>query len=334
MTFRKTIFVILALSMAMIFIGCQAQQGEVGQKAPIAAAKADLVIKYEAGQTGTYKSVVEFRKDYKFEQPSINKTTEKVTTTVSQITFDQTIEEVDDKGNAVANITVKVLKYRTHSQQGAQVDFDSTRDEDAQKPLMAVIGESYKIKLSPAGKVIKVVNTKKIRNLVKQKESKQIAKIIFGNENIKKAHSILAMPDAGKSQVAVGDNWSRIKASPKGMLQPKNYEKVYTLENVARKNGKNIASIKMEAMPTSKRPAKADQIDDQGMGIFAKMFAGTDNYKGHLILDLDNAKINSYSEKLVATWVAAEPPEEQRTDRGPDVLTMGFTWVHSLEAID
>jgi hypothetical protein len=44
--------------------------------------------------------------------------------------------------------------------------------------------------------------------------------------------------------------------------------------------------------------------------------------------------VNGYSEKLKSEWVAVEPTEEQKSDKGPDVLTMGFTYIYSIEKLN
>lgn len=332
MTVRNGIFAILALAMTMVFTGCEAQ---VTSKPLIGkATQADLKLKYEPGQTATYKSITEFRKDYKFEQPSLNTVTEKLTITVSEITYDQTIEEVDDNGNAVANITIRGFKYNAHSPQGMQIDFDSSKNAETDEPLMKVIGKSYKIKLDTAGRVLGVIDAKDIRNAAETGDAKKIVQVTFNNENIKKAHSVLALPDTNQNRILVGASWNRIQASPKGMFKPKNYEKIYTLKKIDKQKGKNVAIVEMSVIPTSKRPEKGESEDDRGMGLFEKLFTSSDDYTGRLVLDIDDGSIKNYREKLTAVWIAAESSEKQRSDKGPDVLTMGFTLSHSIEAID
>jgi hypothetical protein len=69
------------------------------------------------------------------------------------------------------------------------------------------------------------------------------------------------------------------------------------------------------------------------MGFFAKMFDNKETYNGKMLVDLTTGKVNGCNEKLKSEWVAIEPSEEVKSDKGPDVLTMGFTYSHSIEKI-
>ena len=69
------------------------------------------------------------------------------------------------------------------------------------------------------------------------------------------------------------------------------------------------------------------------MGFFAKMFDNKETYNGKMLVDLTTGKVNGYNEKLKSEWVAVEPAEEVKSDKGPDVLTMGFTYSYSIEKV-
>jgi hypothetical protein len=336
MKVRNSIIIVLSILMVFIFAGCE-QQAKVGVKAKKAVKlkNADLVLKFAPGQVTKYKSTIEYRKDYSFVQPSLDKTTEKLTLSRTEIVFTQQIAEVDPSGNAVADITVDGMKCLSQDpQQGTMLDFDSTRVADATQPLASAIGKTYKIKLSPTGKVLEVLDAKAIRGASTDKYTTDIFSRLFGDTNIRNIHEILALPDAGKSHVAVGDSWSRIKFSPRGMLQTKKYEKIYKLGRIEMVNGRNIAIVDMNAIPTSKIPAeKLEAEDDQSMGVFANIFTSSDTYIGQLALDVDNGNVDAYFEKLHSVWVAAETEEQQKSDKGPEVLTIGFVWMHSIEAV-
>ena len=117
-----------------------------------------------------------------------------------------------------------------------------------------------------------------------------------------------------------------IKSSPAGMLVPKNYEKVYTLENAG-----DTVVVKMEARPTSAKAAEVPAETAKGMGFFEKMFDSQESYKGELVMDGISGKVVKYNEMLKADWIATEPAEEIKSDKGPDVLTMGFIYKFSVE---
>jgi len=104
------------------------------------------------------------------------------------------------------------------------------------------------------------------------------------------------------------------------------------LTDVREENEQKIATVEMNAVPSSKRVEGAEK--DQGMGMFANMFDEKDEYTGKMTINLTTGTILNYSETLKAQWVAAETSEEQKSDKGPDQLTMGFTYNYSIEKVD
>jgi hypothetical protein len=63
------------------------------------------------------------------------------------------------------------------------------------------------------------------------------------------------------------------------MLRSKSFEKVYTVTDVKQENKQTIATIEMNAVPSSKRVEGANE-KDAGMGMFANMFEEKDTYTG------------------------------------------------------
>ena len=82
-------------------------------------------------------------------------------------------------------------------------DFDSTRKADLKKPFAKLIGQSYKIKISPDGSVT-VVNAKAIRNAVKEGYDSRMAKGLLSDGKLVTLHTILALPDGDSSSVKKG----------------------------------------------------------------------------------------------------------------------------------
>ena len=158
-----------------------------------------------------------------------------------------------------------------------------------------------------------------------------MAKNFLSDDNIVKQHEIPALPDPGQTHAA-DSTWSRIKASPPGLLAPKSYEKIYTLSKIENRGGKNVAVVEMNAIDSA-TPA-ADASTSGGMGPFAKMFDTEETFNGQLIFDLAGGTVRRYNEKLVVTYVAAESPPNQKPDKGPDTLTMGFTYAISKELVE
>jgi hypothetical protein len=280
-----------------------------------------------------YKVVLETGKDYSFVQPSINKTKERHTVGRVEMVFAQKVESVGQQGSATADITIKELKYLSQDPEGKKLDFDSTAEGSSTQPLFALIGQSYKIKITPNGKV-EVADAKAAREVIKEQGSaKKFADRLFSDEEIVRRHQVLALIDIGKTLRSKGDKWSTIAASPEGMLTPKSFEKIYTLTDIKEQNGERIAIVDMNAVPSSKRAVDTPK-EEAAVSFFAKMFEEKDNYAGKMVLNLTTGEIDSYQELLKAEWLAAESSEEQKSDKGPDQLMMGFWTLFSIEKVD
>jgi hypothetical protein len=279
-----------------------------------------------------YKVVLQSSKDYAFVQPSINKTKERHTVSRVEVVFAQKIESVDQQGNATANITIKELKYLSKDPQGKAMDFNSTAEGSKSDPLFAVIGQSYKIKITPNGKV-GIVDAKAARESVKSGFAREFAEKLFSDEDIARRHQVLALMDAGQALHKKGDKWSTVTVAPSGMLRQKSFEKVYTLTDIKEQKGSKIAIIDMNAVPSSKRAENMAE-DEAKAAFFAKNFDEKDNYSGKMIFNLTTGEIDSYREALKAEWFVAELPEKQRGDKGPDNLTIGFSSLYSIEKVD
>lgn len=291
----------------------------------------DLSLKFNVGDTTAYKVVVESIKDYKFEQPSINQTKTQQTLSMTEIVYDQKIESVDPNGNAKALITVKEIRYLSKNPKGTAFDFDSAKDTEKKNAMSNLVGQTYVITMSPAGEVVAVGEVQKALDAVKGDSMEhKVAQSLLTDESIKQRHTVVALPDKKDLSAKVGASWSRIKGSPAGMLQPKSYEKIYTLSEVQKGQ---VAVVSMDAQPTSQKAADVAKDEQKGMGFFAKMFDNKETYTGKLTMDTQGGKVDGYSEQLKSEWVAVEPSEEVKSDKGPDVLTMGFTYRYSIERI-
>jgi hypothetical protein len=270
--------------------------------------------------------------------------------------FAQKIENVDQQG-AIADITIKELKYLSEDPQGKTLDFNNTAASGESDPLYGLIGQSYKIKITPDGKV-EVVDAKAARGVIQGEGSaRNLADRLLGDEEIQKRHQILALFDANqclcekdkernakavssnnepsksvnKGQCKKGDSWSMVAASPTGMLMPKSFEKVYTLTDIKKQNRRKIAIVDMNAVPSSKRVGGLSPEETKAQ-FFTKMFEEKDNYTGKMVLDLTSGEIESYQELLKSEWFAVEPPQEQKSEN-PDQLTMGYWNLYSIEKV-
>lgn len=283
-------------------------------------------LQFAPGEQATYKVVTETRIDYKFEQPSLKKLLVQYTGTKIETTYLQEIENVEENGDAVARITIQGITYHSETKNKVNFDFDSTREADLKKPFAKLIGQSYKIKMSPDGSVT-VVDAKAIRKAVKKGQDSQVAKRLLSDDQLVVLHSILALPDSDSSSVSKGQSWKRIEASHPGLRwAPKSFAKTYTVTRVGQKGGKQLIQVEMDATEDFD-PVGTQKARD--MEPFAKIFDPEEKYTGQIVLK--DGRVENYSEKFVGTYVAVQMPSNASADMEPDALTMGFTRLISVE---
>jgi len=306
-----------AVCLSVLFAGC--------------APQADLALKFAVGDRTKYKVTNENIKDFKFEQPSLNKVRSEPRSTTTQIKFIQEIESVDENGG-VARITIKDLKYFAEDKGKVKLDFDSSREADKKKPLAKLPGKSYRIKLASDGSV-RVLDAEKIRKAVTGGQAGRVAKALLSDKSIQKRHENLFLPDADNNLLREGDSWSRTKATQQRLMVPKAFEKTYTLKKVTGQGGRQIAVVNMNATESPTAPGTVSKIAG-GIGLFANMFDTEEDYTGEMVLDLDTGKVAKYYEKFVTKYIAAEPSAKQKTDKGPDILTIVLTYSTTMEMLD
>jgi hypothetical protein len=184
--------------------------------------------------------------------------------------------------------------------------------------------------MSPGGGV-EVVDATRVRGVVKGSSAAKLAESFLSDRAIIKRHSIPALPE--ESLLAEpGKEWSRIKLPPKGLLAPKTFEKIYTLEKIEEHGGRRFAFIEMSALESegSERSSGASPL-----GPLSNMFDTEEDLTGRLVFDLDGGFVSLYKEDLIATYLAAQEAEgKQQEDKGPDTLLMRFTDAITVEKID
>lgn len=321
-------FAVCSLSLVVLMSGC-GPQGE-GTLAG-AGQKADLKLQYAVGDTASYRVESVMRIDYKFEQPSLNKSDVKQTGHAATMEFTQEIESVQEDGSAVAKITIDEVKYTATTKNKVNFDFDSSRAEDKNKPFANIIGKSYKLKLFPDGNV-EVIDASAARGSVKSGYGVQVVKVLLGNERLVNQHKILALPNKEASSVfKVGQSWEELEASHPGLKwAQKSFAKTYTLTEVSNKGGSKVAKVEMEGTESAEAADGTSRV--AGMGMMAGIFDPTESFTGHIVLK--DGKVESYSEKFSGAYVAAEMPANASDDASPDTLTMGFTNSIDVEKID
>jgi hypothetical protein len=309
-----------------------ARQGEGPAVVPKAAAEevATVALKFSPGDSTTYRVITEAERRIKWEgslpeEPAFKggRNHDRI-----EMTFAQEIQSIDDKGNAIAKITVKELKYSSIVKDNPTFEFDSSKPKDPNHPLAKLIGQSYTIKIAPTGEVTEVIDVKEAETAVRKGSvPPRTALRLLDPEVIKERHGTLVLPDTDKNQLHIGDNWSSTRTFSFGMMGSESYEKIYTLNKIKDRDNRQVAIIEMNAIPAS-------ETTKEQTAKFLKSFDNSKTYTGELELDLTTGKVKKYLEKLQPEWITAFPSAEQKTNQEPAVLTMSATRLYSLEKID
>ena len=302
----------------------QIPKAKTGKTFPIA-------LKFAPGDSTTYRVTTEAERSIKWEGSVPDEPAFKGGRNYDrrEMTFAQEIQSVDDKGNAVAKITIKELKYSSIVKDSSVFEFDSSKPKDPNHPLARLIGQSYIIKIAPKGEVIEVIDTKEAEAAAR-KGSVPLGTALkmLDKDTIKERHETLLLPDTDKNQLNIGDKWSTTKTFSFGMMGSESYEKIYTLNNIKNQDNRQIAITEMNAIPASETPKEQ-------AAKFSKRSDKTKTYTGELELDLTAGKVKKYLEKLQQEWTTAFPSTGQQTvQEEPVVLTMSATRSYSIEKID
>ena len=296
----------------------------------------ELALKFTPQDSTTYRLITEAEKAVMWEGPLPEKPSAfKGGHTASRIemTFTQRIQSINDKGDAVVEITIKGLKDLAQVRDNTVLDFDSSREKDRDSLLSKLIGQSYTIEISPAGRVLRILDVNEARAAVKGDSSAhQTASALVSDDTIKQRHTILALAATDKDQFQQGDSWSDMESFSFGMMGSKSYEKIYTLKEVKDTDHRQIAIVEMNAIPSSEMAEELHK--EQATGLFTKLFDNTETYTGELKLDLTAGKIEKYIEKLQTEWVAVDPFAGQQDDKEPAALKMTATRLYHIEKID
>jgi len=299
------------------------------------AQTASLALKFTPKDSTTYKVAIERERGVIWGGPSSSKPKGFVgghTGNRIEMTFTRRIQSVDDKGNAVAEITIKGLKFLAKAKDNIVLDFDSSREKDLNSPLAKLIGQSYIIEITPSGEVSKVIDVSGARASVEGSASGNTrAARLLRPEVIKDQHSIPALPAAGKNLLRPGQTWSNIKTFSFGAMGSKSYERIYELKEIKDVNKHRLAIIEMSVVPSSEKAKELHK--EQGTSFFSKLFDSTEIYTGRLKLDLTTGKIEQYFEDFRSVWIAVDPmaPEENKE---PDMLRMSEIRLYHFERID
>jgi len=293
-----------------------------------------LALKYTPGDSTTYRVITENDKSVEWKSANPDKPkgfTGGHTGNKIETTFTQQIQSIDDKGNAVAKITIRQLKYLTTVKNEIVTDFDSSREKDKDNPLNKLIGQSYTIEMTASGQVSRLIDANEARAAIgKVPAVDMTAANLLSLKAITDRHTIRTLPDSDKNQLHTGENWSSIETFSFDMMGLKSYEKIYTLEEIREMDNRRIAIARMQAVPSAEHAKEL--YKERPVSSLANFSDNTETYTGELKLDLTNGKIEECREKLITEWVIVDPnPKENEP---PAALKMAAVRSYSIEKID
>jgi len=295
-----------------------------------------LALKFTPEDMTTYKVTIEAEQSSTWQGPSTSKPKGFIggrTGNRIEMTFTQRIQSVSDEGIAIAEITIKGLKYFVKVRDNIILDFDGSREKDQNNALAKLIGQSYTIEIEPSGQISKVIDVSSARAAIEDSASgnKRAARLLAA-EVIKGQHSIPVLPEVEKNQLRPGQTWSNIKTFSFGVMGSKSYERIYELKEIKNTNKGRLAVVDMSVIPSSE---KAKELyKEQVTSPFSKIFDNpVEIYTGGLRLNLNTGKIEKYSEDFRSEWVAVDPMATE-TNKEPDTLRMGAIRLYCFERID
>jgi hypothetical protein len=294
-----------------------------------------LALKPVPGQKDSFKITHHSRRSINWQGPVPEKAAfeESYNDDKVEMVLTRQIKGVDNNGVAIAQVTFDSLKYVSVVKNVTKVDFDSSRPSDADNSMAKLTGKSYTIEFGPDNSVISVPDVNNLRSMFTSRtDNDRAANNLLLNDSIIDRHSALLLPK-DRTSLKPGETWNRIKTFSFGLMGIKSYEKIYTLREIRKDAKHQIAVIDMNAIPSSEVESKFRS--QQAGANFPKMFDTNETYTGTGEVDLTSGEINSYSENLQASWIAAMPPNpgEAADANEPVVLRMTATRDYTFERI-
>lgn len=326
-----TTIVLLLLS-----VGCAPSAREAAEpqvEETLITEPVSLALKFTEQDSTTYRLVTQSERTVKFEgalpKDSTLKGGRKLDTT--EMTFTQQVQSLDEKGNAVVNITIKEIKYISTVRETTLHNVDSTRESDKNNPLVKLVGQSYTIKIASTGQVIEVIDAAQAQAAVSGKTSAhRVASSMLSKKAIMWRHGNLILPATEQSQLKRGQTWSNVKTFSFDLLGSKSFEKIYTLKDLKVQDGRQLAFVEMEAIPAE----KTEESDgDQSVNSFLEMFDTTELHTGQLTFDLAAGKVEKCLEELKTEWIIVDPSAKPGENEEPSAIKMIAWRFYSLEII-
>ncbi len=298
-------------------------------------ADVDLALTFVPGRTVTYGVTTETQASVRWEGDESSKPDSFRGGAIGnrvEITFEQRVERVNDNGNAVIKVTILALKYLGRSRETVVLDFDSSRDEDRQRPLSELIGRGYEVEMTPRGAVVSVQGLDGVRDSVEgSSPDHQTALKLISDKEIRDRHEVPALTALEDEMVRPGGTWSNVKLFSFGRMGARAYERLYSLDRVESEGGRRLAHVTMKGIPSSAAAVQLHQ--GQTDAVPAGLFDHVDSYRGHLSVDLEAGAIEAYVEQFRTEWVAVDQEAVQSGADRPAAVRMDRTVSYRLERI-
>ena len=295
---------------------------------------ANLELRFTPQGSTTYKLITKADKSVIWEGPLPEGSDTPIgghTSNTIEITFVEQIQSIDEQGNATADITVKELKFLTKVRNKTILEFDSSRKKAQSSVLAKLIGQSYTIIISPAGRVLEVIDVNNTHAAFEGSSlAHKTALRLLSIEAIKERHTLSAFVASDRKQLLPGDTWSNIKSFSFERMGSKTYEKIYTLKQIKNIGNRQVAIVEMNAIPSSEMAEELHK--EQPTGFWSKMFDNIETYTGELKFDLTAGKVETYHEELNIEWIMVDP--NPKNGEEPSVIRMKAARSYKLEKID
>lgn len=310
--------------------------GDIAEQEAAAAPKVeddvkvvDLALRFEPGRVARYRVITEGYKSVEWKGEASAKPAWFANGRSGnrlEMTFDQETLEVKPEGEAIVAITIVAVKYVSDTPQGRAIDFDSQAAGASDHPMATLVGQSYRLEMSPKGQVLVVNGLDAVREALQGPSPAASAAVrLVSDDEARKRHSITPLALMEDAQVRPGQTWSDVRSFSFGDLGSRSYERIYTLSGVRRDDGR-VAVVEMEGIPPA---GGADATSRR----HPMMMDSVGEYDGRLELDLDDGQVRQYEERMRTAWVMADPA----TVGGRDdlaALQMAATWLHRLERLE
>jgi len=296
----------------------------------------ELVLRFVPERTTRFKVTTQTDRRIKWEGSTAKKPAQfrgGNTGRTVELIFAQRVERVEADGRAVLKITVEALKYQRISQGKVVLDFDSTRPKDQNSALANLVGQSYKLEMTPQGEVLALIDMAPARRAIAgATAAHRTAEGLLSDKVVRKRHEIACLVARESKAADLQDSWSKEIRFAFGMLGAKAYERVYTLDRIEKAPGGTQAVVVMKAIPSASGASAAHEGPPASP--LVGMFDSTDRYEGELRFDLGAGQVGAYAERLETEWVTADPAAIQSGDTNPAVLRMSAIESHRLERVE